>query len=519
MRQFIAVHSHLIQGILNGYDRRLFRGTLRFLALVEGMTGCMKRRGLLPKDFMAWSGSVTERIKAEAVRLAERSGPPPIDLTRSAVSKEEAALAEARRRGVGKGLIGVCSCVEPCLSYGMFRNGEQRTVDLHLLRRKCLHYHFYWLHPALGLCHLRLQTWAPFSVQVCLNGRERLARQLIAARIVPQQRDNCLVWIEEVAAAQKLADAQLETHWEDLLDGLLDEAFPARRELFPEPQLRHYWSLQQSEWATDLLFHRATDLERLYPPLVRQAMSVFPSDDILRFLGRVNTSRVFAPGCRVEVTSDRKRRPEGVRVKHRVGDNSIKLYHKEGSVLRVQTTVNEIRDFKERRAGPEGKPVWRRLCKGVAATRRRAEVCQKANNRYLDALAAARTGERMEPLLTAIRVPGQRRGRRQRGLRPWGEDAALLRTLARGEFLLNGFRNRDLRAALSTKPTPPNDVIQSRKVAARVSRKIALRRAHGLVRKVSGTHRYVLTPKGTQLCTALLHLNHADIQHVINFAA
>ena len=518
MRQFLAAHSPLIQGVINGYDRMLFRGTLRFLAFLEGMTGFMKRRCMLHKDFMAWSGSVTERIKADAIRLAERSGRPPIYLTSSAVAKEQEAQAEAQRRGVREGLIGVFSCVEPCLSYGMFRNREQRTLDLHLLRRKCLHYYFYWLHPALGLCHLRLQTWAPFSVQVCLNGRERLARQLIAARIAHQQRDNCFIWIADLAAAQKLADAQLATRWEPLLNGLLDQAFPARRELFPEPQLRHYWSLQQSEWATDLLFHRTADLERLYPPLVRHAMSVFQSDDILRFLGRVNTGRVFAPGCRVEVTSDLKRRPEGVRIKHRVGSNSLKLYNKEGSVLRVETTINEIRDFKELRPGPKGKPVWRRLRKGVAATRRRAEVCQNANNRYLDALAATRTGERMESLLAAVSLPVQTRGRRQRGLRPWGEDATLLATLARGEFLLNGFRNRNLRAALSA-PTQPLDPPQARKAAARVTRHIARLRAHGLVRKVSGTHRYVLTQKGVQLCTAVLHLNQAEIQDVVNFAA
>jgi len=518
MRQFIAVHSNLIQGVLNGYDRMLFRGTLRFLAFVDGMTGFMKRRRMLHKDFMAWSTSVTERIKVDAIRLAERSGRAPIYLTRSAVSKEEEALAEAHRRGVHEGLIGVFSCVEPCLSYGMFRNREQRTLDLHLIRRKCLHYYFYWLHPALGLCHLRLQTWAPFSVQVCLNGRERLARQLIAARIAHQKRDNCFVWLADVVAAQKLADAQLETRWETLLDGLLDQAFPARRVLFPETQLRHYWSLQQSEWATDLLFHRTADLERLYPPLVRHAMSVFASDDILRFLGRVNTGRVFAPGCRVEVTSDLKRRPEGVRVKHRVGNNSLKLYNKEGSVLRVETTINEIRDFKELRPGPEGKPVWRRLRKGVAATRRRAEVCQNANNRYLDALAAARTGPRMESLMAAVSVAVEKRGRRHRGLRPWGEDAALLATLARGEFLLNGFRNRDVRAALMGASASP-DRAEEHKASARVSRRICLLRAHGLVRKVSGTHRYLLTEKGAQLCTAVLHLNQAEIQDVVNFAA
>jgi hypothetical protein len=303
-----------------------------------------------------------------------------------------------------------------------------------------------------------------------------------------------------------------------LLNGLLDQAFPARRELFPEPQLRHYWSLQQSEWATDLLFHRAADLERLYPPLVRHAMSVFQSDDILRFLGRLNPGKVFQPSCPIEVTTDLKRRPEGVRVKHRVGGNSLKLYNKAGSVLRVETTVNDIRDFKERRTGAGGQPVWRRLRKGVAATRRRAEVCQAANNRYLDALAATRTGERLEPLLATISQPVVKRGCRHRGLRPWAEDAALLATLARGEFLLNGFRNRDLRAVLAEKPAA-TDPLQQRKASARISRQIRLLRAHGLARKVSGTHRYLLTPKGAQLCTAVLHLNHVEIQEVVKLAA
>ncbi len=73
------------------------------------------------------------------------------------------------------------SCVEPCRSYGLFRSREQRTLDVQPLRRKCLHDYFYWLHPTLGLCHLRLQTWVPVNVQVCLNGRERLACQLAAA--------------------------------------------------------------------------------------------------------------------------------------------------------------------------------------------------------------------------------------------------------------------------------------------------------------------------------------------------
>ena len=43
--------------------------------------------------------------------------------------------------------------------------------------RKCLHLYHYLIHPLFGFMHLRLQTWFPFSLQVCLNGREWLARQ------------------------------------------------------------------------------------------------------------------------------------------------------------------------------------------------------------------------------------------------------------------------------------------------------------------------------------------------------
>lgn len=53
MRKFAAVHAALIQGILNGQHRVLFRGTLRFLCSLQGMERFMKRRALLHKDFMA----------------------------------------------------------------------------------------------------------------------------------------------------------------------------------------------------------------------------------------------------------------------------------------------------------------------------------------------------------------------------------------------------------------------------------------------------------------------------------
>src|SRR5262249_45423141 len=99
--------------------------------------------------------------------------------------------------------------------------------------------------------------------------------------------------------------------------------------------LRHYWSADETEWATDLMFRSSKALAELYPGLLRHAMTTFSSSDVMRFLGKEGVPRVAGvhPTLQGEVVSDLKRRPEGVRIKHRVNSNSIKMYDKQGSVL------------------------------------------------------------------------------------------------------------------------------------------------------------------------------------------
>src|SRR5205823_1816246 len=90
--------------------------------------------------------------------------------------------------------------------------------------------------------------------------------------------------------------------------------------------------------------------------------------------------------------------------------------------------------------------AWRRMRRGVADTYRRAEVSEKANHRYLDALAAVDDSTRLQELTQDLEESVQWRGRRVRGLRLFGdEDGQLLKAIGQGEFTLNGFRNRDLR--------------------------------------------------------------------------
>jgi len=110
-----------------------------------------------------------------------------------------------------------------------------------------------------------------------------------------------------------------------------------------------------------------------------------------------------------------------------------------------------------------------------------------------------------------------RDGRRHRALNPWSEkDAALLAAVSRGEYAINGMRNRDVRRRLWTKVGTDK---AERRRAGVVTRQLRLRRAHGLLRKVSGTHRYVVTQGGRKIITALLAARQADVEQLTALAA
>jgi hypothetical protein len=282
----------------------------------------------------------------------------------------------------------------------------------------------------------------------------------------------------------------------------------------------YYWSADESEWASDVMFNKASALAAVYPGLVKHAMLNLSSRNIMRFLGRKDPYQGGYGAFKGEVISDLKQRPEGTRVKHRVNENSIKMYDKQGSVLRVETTINNIRDFKVYRTADgeesinqdvkrKAKPKWRPMRKGVSDMHRRGQVCQAANERYLDAMATVQQHTPLKAMAQPLCGPVKWKGRQSRGLNPLSrQDAQLLEHVARGEFILNGLRNRDLRNLMFK---PATDDIQARRQSGQITRKLRLLRAHGLIQKVPRTHRYIVSPQGRQAITALLTVQDVDI--------
>jgi len=413
-------------------------------------------------------------------------------------------------------LIAVFKSVEQCLSYEVFRDRAERKLCLVPRWRKCLFLYHYWNDPRFGFMNARIQTWFPFSIQVCLNGREWLARTMDRAGLRYEKWDNCFPWIEDVPAAQRLMDEQLRMNWPITLDAIAHRLNPIHEQMFAPATVDYYWTVYQNEWATDVMFRSREALAAIYPKLVRGAMTVFGSEDVLRFLGHKPH-----PNFQGQVTTSYRKRPEGVRIKHQVKENSLKLYDKFGQVLRPECTINNPRDFKVYRPkeGHRGGALaWRPMRRGVADLHRRAEIQNAATDRYLDALGTLHTDQQVGELVHPVCQPTRWKKQRVRALRPWSEpDQPLLQIIARGEFLVNGFRNRDLVAHLH--PDGFSSDTDRCKAAARVTRLIRILRAHGIIRKVPHTHRYLLSPQGRKITTALIQTYNTTVAKLTEMAA
>jgi hypothetical protein len=515
MDTFIQQYEKDIIGHLSGFDRLVLRGTLRALAVKSGMMSYLWNVGIRIKDVGKCFQEKSQQLKDASCEQAKRQSRPVIYLASPKTGKEAIAREIARKDGIKEGLICILTAVEPCQSYEVVRNREEKKAELQPRTRKCLFLYHYWIDAVFGFMNARIQSWFPFSIQVCLNGREWLGRQMDRKGLHYQRQDNCFPWIERRDRAQKLMDQQLKTNWAVVLNRIAHRLNPAHEAMLAPFRESYYWSTYQSEWATDIMFKSSAALAKIYPTLVRSGISVFGSGDVLRFLGKK-----LHGNFKGEVVSHYGQRPEGVRLKHEVKGNSVKVYDKQGSVLRIETTVNHPREFKvyrPREGSSTGALSWQRMRQGVADLYRRAEISQASNERYLNALGSIKVDRLLGELVESICRPTLYGGTRIRSLRPWSlEDSTLLKTISRGEFNINGFRNRDLAGYLFPGTL---DKVKTRRASTRITHRLRILRAHGIIRRVPRTFRYIMTDKGRQIATAIIHTQHIPITRISELAA
>jgi hypothetical protein len=495
MKRFVHHYSSMYHGVLSCFDRVVFKGYLPVVR-PEVLERLLGHDGLLIKDFGRFVQQHSARILQHAQAMAQRTGRPMIYL-QGRQRKEDLVQKMVRGEGLREGLVCILRTVEPCSSFHLARGkGRPRLVSA---RRKCLTFYFYFLDREMGLMHVRIQSWFPLTIQVCVNGHELLARKLDRHNIAYRKEGNAFTWIADMRRAQRFADRLVRIPWHRRLRRFALQVNPLLGDVLKG--MDYYWVTDQAEYATDVMFENPASLKPLYEQWLKHATLYFSAEDVLTFLGR----KLHGNFQGEVLTDSKKKRWPGARVKHRVKENWIKMYDKHGCVLRIETVINQPREFKVRRQGTrQGRTVtdWFPLPKGVAHLFRYAQIAQAANGRYLDALSTVAPPPREAKLMQRLAQPARRAKRSFRGFNPaLKEDVELFAALLRGEHAIHGIRNQSLRELLFGESRDP---ALRRRQANRVSRLLKRLHVHGLTAKIPHTRRWRLTAHGAVVITTIL---------------
>jgi len=505
MECFLEKHASKINGVLSCFDRMLFRG---YLPIMSGaaMAQFLNQEGIKFRNLKSFLTDHAAVLKAHAQAMAEKAGRPYIYLAGAGTRKEQRAREIAQADGIEDGLVCVFAQVEPCKTFS-FRFQQGRPF-VNSAKRKCLHIYCYFIDREFGLIHVMIQTWFPMRMQVFVNGHNWLANKLTENGIRFSQCDNTFLWIEDSERAQRFADRLASVNWPAVLNRFARKINPLMGSLLG--RMQYYWVTSQCEYATDVMFRSVTDLKELYRQLVSHSMQTFGAKEVMSFLGKKLVGQ-FRGEVVSDMTDRGKTRWPGTRVKHRAKMNWIKMYDKAGSVLRVETVINQPDAFKVRkRVQRKGKRVteWVPMRKGVANLFRYRDVSLAANGRYLEALAVVDDpSEALKQLDTLTQRKRTRSGQSVKAFNPLSrEDQRIFKALLSGANTINGFRNRDLRARLMGSAFLRACGRCVAKQSGKISRLLKRFHIYGLIAKVPRTRRWRLTKKGWALLSAAISL-------------
>ena len=513
MKSFLSRFRDLVLFTLVGFDRLRFCGESRLLNHAGGVQSYCWQQRILFKDFPDHAEALTKTLRYETVK--NRGDVPLKHLDSPDVDKEALALELAQQHGRTSGRIALLTCQESGLTYRLRKN-QHGLVEPRKEKTRCVHNYHYFLHEQLGLCYVRIQTWFPFSVRVGLNGRRWLAQQLRNRGVGFEQRGNLITAVDDAELAQRLLEEQKHLDWNAVLRDLVRPVHPLWDYLHERVNTPFYWMAEQTEWATDYVFRSPEALASWYPRFLQHGILNLSCKDVMRYLGRKVPEHGYGT-LSGEAKVDLRTRADGTRLKFWYNTNALKFYDKEKIALRIETTINDPKPYQVWRnkegESSDAPKSWQQLRKGVADLARRAEVADAANKRLAESLATVAEPNTLGELLKPLGQPVVKDGRRlARPLNPLtGADGALLRLLAQGDYLINGFRNRDLRGNLFG---PCEDRQERGRQSAKVTRLLGILKAHGLILKVQKTHRYQLTANGRRVVTTLLTAHTANAQQL-----
>ncbi len=483
-------YTNEIAGILSCFDRVVITGTIPQICYSEGMTNYLYHNKIRIFDYAKFAEPLRDKLRKNAEAIAEANGIKIEFVRKRHVRKESLVQKILDKRGYAPGLVHIISAMEACESYEPWHNKQTHKTYLKPTLGKCLHYYFYFIDEALGLCYVRVPTWCPFRLQIYFNGHNWLASKLRKNKIEYSMLDNAFDVIENYPRAQELADGLSIEELHKKLDEFAHQFCPVHADF----EQVYHWSIMQAEYATDIVFKKQSDLHAIYDRLTTTAIHTVKPDNIATFLGRK-----LHGNYQGESGNNYNVRIEGTRIKHHMGKVSIKMYDKHKKILRVETTVNDVSFFKhyrtvEHRDGSTSKKIAS-MKKNIYSLAPLRKLLKAANHRYLIFISEfddRNTGNRT---ISKLSKPIKKNNRNYKGFNFFDiDDLKLLLTIARGEFNISGFQNKNIRQFMISKNS------------GQVSRLLKRLHTHGLIKKIKNSYKYYLTNLGKRVIAASLKI-------------
>ena len=452
------------------------------------MLGYLRRNDIPLEYFGARFGKLKDEMVKHAKQIAKDNGLKIEYIPSKRFRKDDRVKEILKDRKPGPGLVHVFSGMEPIKTYTVLLNSSRQPY-LKARNGKCGHYYFYFVDEELGLCYLRVPTWAPYNLQFYFNAHNWLASRLEQEGIAFTLVENAFIHIADYARAEQILASFSVEELHEKLDHYTRMYLPVLRHFTTEVR----WSPMQIEMATDIVFKSEEALAPIYENLIRTAVLDVKAEHVGTFFGK----RIDG-NFRGEIESQFNTTIHGTCIRHRMGYASIKMYDKFGRVLRIETTVNDVGFLTHRRKvhhrngteSIEAAPV-RKTIYSIPAV---GEILIASNRRYLEFISALDDPSSGNRNLDKIGRSVRHNDRSHRGFNFFlPDDLKVMIAIVRGEFNITGFRNRDLQRLLGKK-------------VHQVSRIVKRLHLHGLIKKVAGTYKYYLTRLGKATLVCALHL-------------
>jgi hypothetical protein len=342
------------------------------------------------------------------------------------------------------------------------------------------HYYFYVQDQEWGPAFVKVGTYFPYPVRICLNGHEWAKQQARQVGLTFTSLDNGFLSCDDPARLQAICDGLGPSDVQRFFDRWVAHLpWP----LTPADRLagyRHRLSIWQLEVSRTQVFDRPVQGRHFFEAVIRENLDLGRPDRISLLFPKRITRRTPAPahGYRTRVITTGIAPSLHVAYKH----TDVKQYFKEERALRTETTINDPTDFQSRKARetlPALRATGARINEQVLTVERVSHACSLSQD-----------------ALDQLQTPRQQDGQRIPALR-FGDPRvlALLQALCRFAHLPAGFRNRDLRSHVAA--------LLGRDLAtySRGAMTYDLRRLrlNGLIERVPRTHRYTLTSFGLRV--------------------